>query len=504
MNSQTARRSFLQGSGALAAATLTSTLTAWCARNAEAAACGSVSGQVAGPYGPIAPVADQSTGLPLLQLPAGFRYKSFAWTGDTMLDGRPCPSNHDGMAVVVTRRVGRSDEHVLIRNHERGFGPASSMIMAPVRYDSGTSHGGSALGGTTNLVYRDDNWVSVEPSLGGTLINCGGGPTPWGSWLTCEETLSNESSTLGKRHGYVFEVAANASQVSGNPIVAMGRFSHEAAAVDPATGYVYLTEDLRNLSGFYRFVPNDTKGRLGSLEAGGRLQAAKVAGRSNASLIVAKRCDEYTLEWIDIVNPDQDASPVGGPQLPGFDVNPRGSGPFVQAWAGGALQLARSEGIWYSAGKMYMVDTATGMDGTSRPGRGEGAVWELDLTTMKLKAIFVSDNQLVGNNPDNITVSPRGGIIVCEDGGNSVDPFGAGTRILGISALGDSFIFCKNNINLNATQIAGADKRIAPGNYSESEFAGACWEPSGRVLFCNIQTPGITFAITGPWGVGGI
>ena len=101
----------------------TSTLAALHARNAEAAACGSVSGQVAGPYGPIAPVADQSTGLPLLQLPAGFRYTSFAWTGDTMLDGRPCPSNHDGMAVVVTRRVGRSDEHVLIRNHERGSDP---------------------------------------------------------------------------------------------------------------------------------------------------------------------------------------------------------------------------------------------------------------------------------------------------------------------------------------------------------------------------------------------
>jgi len=109
LNSQAARRSFLQGSGALAAATFTNSLAALYARNAEAAACGGFSGQVAGPYGPIAPVADQSTGLPLLQLPAGFRYTSFAWTGDTMLDGRPCPSNHDGMAVVMTRRVGRGD-----------------------------------------------------------------------------------------------------------------------------------------------------------------------------------------------------------------------------------------------------------------------------------------------------------------------------------------------------------------------------------------------------------
>ena len=120
--------------------------------------------------------------------------------------------------------------------------------------------------------------------------------------------------------------------------------SHEAAAVDPATGYVYLTEDLRNLSGFYRFVPNDTSGPTRIARGRRRLQAAKVAGRNNASLIVAKRCDEYTLEWIDIVNPDQDASPAGGPQLPGFDVNPRGSGPFVQAGRR-RIATARSEGI---------------------------------------------------------------------------------------------------------------------------------------------------------------
>jgi hypothetical protein len=131
-------------------------------------------------------------------------------------------------------------------------------------------------------------------------------------------------------------------------------------------------------------------------------------------------------------------------------------------------------------------------------------VWVLDLASQRLKALFVSGNQLAANNPDNITVSPRGGVVLCEDGGESPDQYGPGSRMLGLSRRGESFYLCKNNVELTDTQIAGADKTIAEGDYRGSEFCGACWDPFGRTLFVNIQSPGITFAITGPWWYGGL
>ncbi|MCF7222693.1 alkaline phosphatase PhoX [Marilutibacter chinensis] len=464
------------------------------------------------PYGPLEPVADLTTGLPLLQLPQGFSYRSFGWTGDLMSDGQPCPGKHDGMAVVRAYHHGRPHhgrgrgrphgaELVLVRNHERG---AATPIQAAGMYDTGDLGGGQrAGGGTTNLVWRDGRWQDMEPSLGGTLVNCAGGPTPWGTWLTCEEIKTNASSSEGKKHGYVFEVHPEAERTSGRPLVGLGRFSHEAVAVDPRTGIVYLTEDDRNKAGLYRFIPNDRFGRYGSLENGGRLQAARVRRRPNADLTVAEVGDSYWLEWIDIPDPDMDsiAAPAGFPDIGSGDTL---SGPFAQAWSEGGLRMSRGEGIWYAHGKMFIVDTSTGVDSQGRPGRGEGAVWVLDLYSQRLKALFVSGNQLAGNNPDNITVSPRGGVVLCEDGGNSSDSYGPGARLLGLTRRGESFYLCKNNVELTDSQIAGADKTIEEGDYRGSEFAGACWDPHGRTMFVNIQTPGITFAITGPWARGGL
>lgn len=492
-NFNPSRRNLLKGGAAAAAAVpFVATLQAMSVRRAEAA------GQVApaaSPYGPIRPVNDLATGLPLLQLPAGFNYKSFSWTGDRMENGQPVPGSHDGMAVVAVRKQNGAPEYVLVRNHERGQG---SIIDAPGKYDIRTSPS-QVGGGTTNLFYRPgvDQPVKTVPSLGGTIVNCAGGVTPWGTWLTCEETIEDLSSSGGRKHGYVFEVTADPAFTTGQPIVGMGRFSHEAVAIDPATAIVYLTQDDRNKSALYRYIPFNTSMTPGSLAAGGRLQAAKVKNVHNASLLTPSLGDEYELEWVDVPDPDAAPQNVFIPDASGSV-----AGPFVQAWMAGAARMSRGEGIWYHAGRMYIVDTSTGRDAGGRPGRGEGSVWMLDLVSQKLTAIFVSDNAVAGNNPDNITVSPRGGILLCEDGGGVADAYGFGDRLMGLTAKGESFIFAKNNVNLTPDEVSGAGKNVSAGDYRDNEFAGACFDPSGHTLFVNIQTPGITFAIWGPWARG--
>jgi uncharacterized protein len=542
------RRRLLQGSGAVMASSFVGALGALHSRQAEARVRASGGKQLVSavsPYGPVAPVADLSTGLPLLQLPAGFSYRSYGWSGDPMRDGRPTPSNHDGMAVVRASLSGRSTEFVLVRNHERGLATSTAdAIQAPQVYAPGAINGiltiggvltvrigasgvvtnpsapdptpftGVAGGGTTNLVFRNGQWAESYASLGGTLGNCAGGPTPWGSWLTCEETIYDFSAIGGRKHGYVFESAVDASASISAPIVGMGRFVHEAVAVDPTTGIVYETEDNRNASALYRYVPNNSSGQIGSLQQGGVLQAARIravvrqaqplslADSNNLGLLNPEVGDEYELEWVDIADPDADPRTVAG--LPGGVALAAMAGPTIQALAAGCARMSRGEGIWHAAGKMFIVDTGAGVNGSNQPGQGEGAVWELTLATMRLRALFVSGAATAGNNPDNVTVSPRGGVVLCEDGGASPDAFGSGSRLLGLNAGGEAYIFCKNNVQLSAAQIAAAGKVVAAGDFRGSEFCGACFDPTGRVLFCSIQTPGITLAITGPWAQGNL
>jgi secreted PhoX family phosphatase len=276
---------------------------------------------------------------------------------------------------------------------------------------------------------------------------------------------------------------------------------HEAVAIDPATSIAYLTEDEAYNSGFYRYLPKDASGSVGSYEAGGRLQAARVAGRAHADLRAPTVGDVHRIEWVDIGQPDADA---GRPPAEITTLPARASGPFLQGWSQGALLLSRGEGICHHGGRLYLVDTEAGRDAAGTPGRGEGAVWEYDPEEQLLRATFVAGSQQVGDNIDNITVSPRGGILLCENGDGITDEYGFGSRLLGLTPAGDSFTFAKNNIDLALEDTVAAGKRIEPDYYLGAEWAGACFDPGGEVLFVNIQVPGITFAIWGPWERGNL
>lgn len=507
-SSSVSRRSFLRSStiatGGIALAT---PFHNFFLRTAEAA---TTVAPVPGVLGPLVPVLDETTGLPLLRLPAGFSYQSFGWTGDVMDDGTFTPDRHDGMAIVETRGRG-GNELVLIRNHERGASDPTNPLpvigggKVPV-YDGVQIPGVLAGlgGGTTALVYRDGHFVWSSATLGGTLTNCAGGATTWGTWLTCEEVTIRGRAIGAKDHGYVFEVPSPfLAMPSARPIVDMGLMDHEAVALDPVTGIVYLTEDNGPLSGLYRFRPHDSSGRLGSLEAGGALEMLAIAGQDNADLRKVSQLDTFEVRWVPIANPDADPERLEAP-APGFPpIGGAGrSGPYMQGEALGAAAFARLEGAWYHEGVIYFTDTSAGTV-------GKGVVWALrpsrnQSDADRLTAILVSPDESVADNPDNVTVAPWGGIVLCEDGGGRRGPGGEivnGTRLIGLAPDGTPFVLAENNAIIEAP-IPGKPF-VPPNDYRPSEFAGAAFSPRGDVLFVNIQTPGITFAIRGPWRAAG-
>ncbi len=417
-------------------------------------------------FGPILPDPNK-----ILDLPQGFSYQIISRAGEQMTDGLFVPAAHDGMAAFP----GPDGLTLLVRNHEvnlnadphRGpFGPRNerlSQISQDDLYDAGSS-GEPCLGGTTTLVYdtRSQRLESHHLSLIGTIRNCAGGPTPWNSWITCEETTVRAGDPCAHDHGYNFEVPASATPGLARPVPlkAMGRFNHEAVAVDPASGIVYQTEDTGD-SLIYRFIPNTP----GQLAEGGRLQALCIADQASLD---TRNWDEQTVttgtvlttRWIDL---DDVEAPDNDLRLRGFDQ--------------GAARFARGEGMWYGNEAVYFACTNGGVEKRGQiwryiPSPAEGTADET--TTPGTLELFVEPNHpgLV-DNADNLTVTPWGDLILCEDG--SGDQF-----LVGITPEGTVYKFAHNAV-------------------SNSEFAGATFSPDGSTLFVNIQGDGITLAITGPW-----
>ena len=475
------------------------------------------------PYGAVVPVNDEATGLPLIRLPAGFRYISFSWNGDLADDGNRITGSHDGMGVVRARVSGvrhrrddgqydhgrgggRLREAVLIRNHEIF---ASDEARPPICSDGAPLYDPAGGGGTVALVFRNGCWASHRVSIAGTTGNCAGGVTPWHTWLSCEEQVVLQGGRFRKDHGFIFESLPTRS--AAKPVPAAGLFRHESVVVDPRDGTVYLTEDngsngpdgTRGQSGFYRFTPHRPLGGVGSLAHGGRLEALAAIGRRGHVVedLRDPACfSRYRVRWVSIANP------VLAPNENGT------SGPFQQALVQGASRFQRLEGSWFDPvhGEIVFCDTEGGPRLVApEPGEddagGAGAVWRYNPREHTLTNAFVSASRDAADHPDNLTVSPSGAVWLCEDGDNAN---GLGLSLLGLQPNGQVFEFGRNNIVLSRGDLESAGKNAAailgpgndgPVNFRGSEWAGATFDPTGEWLFVNIQDPGITFAITGPW-----
>ncbi len=451
------RRHFLQTSAAFAAGFAgLHTLTG----------CASRTQPLLEPFGPL--VRDPEG---VMDLPEGFAYSILSRTSDPMTDGFLVPGLPDGMATFAAEN-GRT---ILIRNHELNSGsdPALGAFGANLElldrlpeeafYDAGRE-GIPCLGGTTTLVYDTDSqrMEAQYLSLAGTLRNCAGGLTPWNTWITCEETVERAGDSLSRDHGYPFEVPASMQPQLAEPVplLAMGRFNHEAIAVDPSSHAIYQTEDTHD-GLIYRFLPLVP----GRLQEGGRLQALAIRDRASldtrnwedAAVAVG---EQLQVHWIDLED-------IGSPE---DDLRYRG-------FASGAARFARGEGMWYGNEAIYFACTNGGRNQSGqiwryRPSPYEGASEESDHPGLLDLFVEPNDAGLI-DNADNLTVTPWGDLIVCEDG--SGEQF-----LVGINPEGGIYKFGRNAL-------------------SNSELAGATFSPDGTTLFVNIQHDGLTLAITGPW-----
>ncbi|MDQ0999653.1 secreted PhoX family phosphatase [Neobacillus niacini] len=373
-----------------------------------------------GGYGPLVPDPNG-----ILDLPEGFHYKIISKEGGLMSNGAIIPGAFDGMAAFE----GPNNTTILVRNHELGTGPAFGS----------NPYNANAQGGTTALVVGANREVIKEyVTSSGTMRNCAGGATPWGTWLTCEENRSTG-------HGYVFEVDPQQPEndMSKTPIKEMGRFAHEACAIDPSTGYVYLTEDA-SPSYLYRFIPNNTSQKPGALQEGGTLYAAAIEAVTDPVASTFKTGQTFKIVWKQV-----------DPHLC-----------REEAAVQNCIKFSRLEGAFFQEGVFWFDDTSAG-------DKKLGRVYRYIPHTNTLELFYEGNDAREMEYPDNICMTPWGDLWYAEDGSGD-------DRLMGITPEGKIYPFAHNR-------------------QSGSELAGPTFSPDGNTLFVNIQSPGQTFAIWGPF-----
>jgi uncharacterized protein len=415
---------------------------------------------------PFGPLLRDAAGI--IDLPEGFTYRILARQGERMADGFKTPGLPDGMAAFPAA----DGKIVLVCNHElslksENIGPFDDNTRLPTDFDPKlTFDGGEGgrqphLGGTTNLVFDPSTGKTLSQflSLTGTDRNCAGGAMPWGSWITCEEP-AELTTARGQLHGWCFEVKATTEQGIQKPIPikSLGRFRHEAVALDPETGILYLTED-RNDGLLYRFVPK-TKGDFSV----GTLQALAVTGKSSADLRNYDPASKWPVEaekipvhWIDL---DEVDAPLDDLRIRGHQA--------------GATVFARGEGI-HRVGESFFICCTDG--GPSR----RGQIFKLDPAaggnSDHLELFLQPEKSDLLTNGDNLCPAPWGGIVICED---LIDPlFSPAAHVRCVTPEGKIFTLARNR--------------------HDGEFSGGCFSADGKWFFLNIMAEGLTLAITGPW-----
>ncbi len=416
-------------------------------------------------YGPLVP---DPKGL--LALPAGFSYRVITRSGETTLEsGESTPSNHDGTPTFE----GPRGTTLLVNNHELS-GPRSKWAH-PVPLVEGLVYDRAASGGCTVVeVSRHGDHVSEWVGIAGTATNCAGGRTPWGTWLTCEETDDKAGENgMTKDHGYVFEVdphdrprrhraeAEGAHAQRGpKPIKALGRYAHEAVVVDPRRGHFYLTEDADEPNGlFYRWVPprglTPRRRALRHLaDDAGVLQAPQCydsGGRFVDDLSRARKVGTvYGVYWIDVPDRDAQRVPVRKQfQGPPGHAGAQAGGHVVGGRRGvyrGLLRPRREPGrSRRPALVLRPAPPHAHPEGAARRGPGPGQRRRL-------------------RRPGQHHRLPVRGLIIAEDGDGVQHLFGATDR-------GETYPIARNELNIGTAE-----------KPSYSEFTGVVFSPDGYTL----------------------